>query len=188
VTVFERALKWSRREPSLPPDEDLPSPILDDELEQEMRAAAELAASTDSRLDYSLARVDVVAETVVSGRCSGVEIHRYGAYVGEVLRRNGTGFAWGYLRARPRGPGLVLGKWLADPFDLIERHARPRPDPEDTLTHAVSDLLAHSASPTVEAAVDRGWSVQHQRPTAWEDLKEDLLRTRRRWRRRRSRR
>jgi hypothetical protein len=188
VNVIARVLKWWRPESHVPSEDTLATPMLDHDLASEMELAAELVARADGRLDYTSVSVGVVAEKIASGSCSGVDLHRYGAYVGEVLRRNADGFAWGFPSRGPRTPSLALRKWMADPFELIDRYRRPSPHPEDTLVRSVDAMLAYAASPTEGSATALGWTTKFVSPTNGEALMDGWRRARRRWRRRRSRR
>lgn len=165
-----RIRDWWTRDPAIP-DEALASPVRSGGFADEMVAAARRCQSLDERLDLSVPSVEVVDELAAGGDRTPVEVYLLGAYVGEVLRGAAPMFEWAVAPRAPDSPCLALGKQMMDPFELVERYARGRRHPEDSVARAVGEIIEYGADPSGDTAARLGWTTRFVAPTAWESSK-----------------
>jgi hypothetical protein len=157
-----RFYKWVR-EPIKIPDSAIPDPLWDPELTQYMSVEADQVTHEDGRLDYSVRSLDVVDQLLNEGGTSKmVDLFGFGAYLGEVIRRNATGAEWAWRSEKHRksrqDPGIAIGKWLADPLERIDNQRRlMRKHPGSTLSAYVTQLCEYADTPTEDTIQALGW-------------------------------
>jgi hypothetical protein len=183
---LRRALDRLTAPPRHIPDRAIASPIVDGDLGVEMHRSAEQAASENDGLDFSIDSLRRVQERLMSGDCDDEALYRFGAYLGEVLRRNAPGTAWAWPATRRKRarqePAIAVGKWVTEPLDWVDRIASGKAHPETSLIDYAEQVRAMAADPSADTADDLGLRTRFA--TNGEALHKTWDRfRRRRWRR-----
>jgi hypothetical protein len=152
-----------------------------------MQEAAERFAAAHA-LTFSLDSLGRVEELLLGERDTARQ-REAGAYIGEVLVRQGPSFRWAWP---PRGLATHGGQpelraandyWFA-PHWWAERCQKPL-EPGEGLVEIATQILTFVEDPTDETATWLGWSGRSQWTNGWDGTRRELQRLAAWWRERR---
>jgi hypothetical protein len=143
-----------------------------------MAVEAGAFSEIDPRLDFSVASVAVMED--VAARM-GTGPRAAGAYIGEVLVRNGSEIYWCKRPGSGRRAGVRVGRYKADPFDrAAEQFGGTWPNKQETLADYVEWLLWYEREPEAAEASTHLTRPQLSRPTQIDALRDSIRRRRQR--------
>ena len=134
-----------------------------------MPALAATVADSRPQLDYSVGSVDALSSWIASEGNDDASRLRAAAYVGQVLCAAVPGARWvPSTRKHPSSSGapqIKLGRWNADPLELLTR------DSEDRISSRLRLCIETLGDPD-----SAGLQQDYKFPTAWQQILKQLRR------------